>query len=362
MKRGLVVRDSAEIADAEWDARIGALQAFMAGEELDFALIYGDVFRSDDIGYLTNLCIYWNEGIVAVPSQGAPVFLTKLSPRVHTWMRRTSTITDLRSAKTFGQLVATLLEDYRAGAVGLVDADLWPAAVVDELRELNPDWDLRLLGSVVRDQRALPSPAEVELLRRGADILSRAADTASTLGLSVTDRVAVLERDIRGGGFTDVIINTSATDDGVVSLQVTGEYRHGWLHTSRLAAIDGETPWMSLLPAALNAAIESMRPGATLSSLAHAAQTQLAGLPDDATWHLRCVNQSDMATNGELQLCSEDPPAAMGEVVVMSLEVLFPGHQHAVVADTIMLTADGVERLTAPTYTHIVSTRLESIQ
>ena len=76
MKRGLVVRDAEEIADSEWAARVGALQSELAAAGVDIALIYNDVSRGDDIGYLTNLCIYWNEGVLAVPATGEPAMLT----------------------------------------------------------------------------------------------------------------------------------------------------------------------------------------------------------------------------------------------------------------------------------------------
>jgi hypothetical protein len=347
VKRGLVVRDRSEIADAEWDGRIEAVQSVMADQGLDFVLVYGDVFRSDDIGYLTNLCIYWNEGVVAVPAQGPPLFLTKLSQRVHSWMRLTSTMTDLRSGKTFGDLVTGLVAGGGAGTLGLVDADLWPASIVDEIRAAIPGWDLRMLGSLVRDQRAVPSPAETELLRAGAAILSDAVDTASAPGLSTTERIASLERDIRGGGFTDVAIQTDLTDDGLLCLQVSGEYRHGWPHASRLVATEGQTVLLRVLPAALAAAIRSVRPGASWDSLTAAAESELVGLPDDAVWELRCVNQADMATNGEL-LSAEHRrrTPGVGEAVVLSLEVLHSGNARSVVAETILITADGAELLT----------------
>lgn len=348
MKRGLVVRDRSEIADAEWSARIDAVQSVMADDGLDFVLVYGDVFRSDDIGYLTNLCIYWNEGVVAVPAQGEPLLLTKLSQRVHSWMRLTSTMTDLRSGKTFGDLVRGLVAEGGTGTLGLVDADLWPASIVDEIRQAIPGWELRMLGSLVRDQRAFPSPAELELLRTGAAILSRAMDTASAPGLSTTERIASLERDIRGGGFTDVAIQTDLTDGGVLSLQVSGEYRHGWPHASRLVATEGQSQVLQVLPAALAAVIRSVRPGVAWDSLTAAAQRELVGLPDDAVWELRCVNQADMATSGELLSAAHHRrPPEVGEAVVLSLEVLHSGNARSVVAETILVTADGVELLTA---------------
>tara|TARA_B110000503_G_C7172487_1_gene425021 strand:- start:5216 stop:6253 length:1038 start_codon:yes stop_codon:yes gene_type:complete len=344
VKRGLVVKDPTEISDAEWDARIGAVQLVMAESGLDFTLVYGDVFRSDDINYLTNLCIYWNEGVVAIPLVGAPILLTKLSPRVHTWMRKTSTMTDLRSGAGFGELAEKLVVDTPHGVLGLVDADLWPAPIVDEISAAIPGWEVKMLGSVVRDQRALPSPAETTLLRRGSKILSDAVAAASGPGLSPTDRIAQLERDLRGGGFTDTAIEVSQAPEGVLTLEVTGQYRNGWPHASRLV-VTGQTPlWQPLLPAALEAAIAAVHPGAPWASVVAAAATHLSALPSDTLWAIRCVNQADMATNGEL--LSAERTLNSGEVVILALELLHSGSTRSVVAETLLVTADGAEQLT----------------
>ena len=346
MKRGLVVRDRSEVSDGEWEGRVASLQTLMATEGLDLVLVYGDVFRSDDIGYLTNLCIYWNEGVVAVPATGEIAFLTKLSPRVHTWMRKVSTVTDLRSGKNFGELVNGLLADQKPGVVGLVDADLWPQSILDDVRANVADWELRLLGPVVRDQRAIPSPAELKLLRRGARILADAAERASEPGLAAHERVAALERLMRGGGFTDLMIETRCCGNDAVSLQVTGEYRHGWLHASRIVAEGSQAPWIRDLRESLRSAIEASRAGTSASALQTAAEHKLVDLPDGSSWDLCCVNQADLATNGELQSVDHEASFLPGSVMVISVELVVPGLAHASVAETVLLTEDGAEPLT----------------
>src|SRR5262249_20794045 len=154
VKRGLVLLDPAEVPEREWAERVGAVRAYMAAHGIDVALVYGDTYQSDDIAYLTNLCIYWNEGIVAVPAQRDPVLLTTLPPRVPPWMRLTSTIKEIHSGRSFGALAVQLLGDRRPGTLGLVGAALWPAAVVAELAAALPDWTIEHLGPVVRDRRA----------------------------------------------------------------------------------------------------------------------------------------------------------------------------------------------------------------
>ncbi|NEK59117.1 hypothetical protein GCU56_14720 [Geodermatophilus sabuli] len=346
MKRGLVVMDPAEIPGTEWTDRVRRLQERMSAEGLSLALVYGDVFRSDDIGYLTNLCIYWNEGIVAVPAEGEPAFLTKLSPRVHPWMKATSTVADLRSGKSFSQLTAGLVEGREPGVIGLVDAALWPATVVEQVTGAAPAWEVRLLGGIVREQRLVPSAAELALLRDGARSLGRAMDQATGSGGQPAEAVAVLEGEVRSAGFTDLMTEVSRTSDGVVSLEVTGEYRHGWLHAGRILDPSSPEPhWLPTLRAGFEAAVGAVDGAARFSDVTAAAEAVLGDLPADAAWYVRCVNQADMATNGEYESVSPTTPLPDGAVVVVGIEVVFADGGRAAVAETVLVGPHGAERI-----------------
>ena len=122
MKRGLVTLDASGRAD-----RLRAFQRHLGVDGLAAAAIYGDVHRSGDLTYLTNLCLYWNEGVLVVPADGEPVLLTKLSARVQPWMRETSTLRDVRSGPDLASLLAGLLQGRAPGVLGLVDRAWWPA-------------------------------------------------------------------------------------------------------------------------------------------------------------------------------------------------------------------------------------------
>lgn len=355
MKRGLVLLDPAEIPEAQWRDRVAALQDRMRAEGVDVALIYGDVSRSDDIAYLTNLCIYWNEGMLAVPAEGDPAFLTKLSPRVHPWMRRVSTITDVRSGKSFGALVGGYLEPpdgVTAGTVGLVDARLWPSAVLEEITgevTAASGRQVKHLGAVVREQRLIPSGQELALLRRAAGILAAAAAEAASPGLPAGERAAIVERELRGSGFLDVQALVSAAADGASSLQVTGQYRNAWVHASRLAPggpPGEEAGWPDAMGDALTAAVGAAEEGATAAHLTTVAEPALAGLPATAGYGVRWVNQADMATGGEYADYPPDLPMTAGSVVVITVETVFADGRTAAIADTVLVNNDGAESLT----------------
>jgi Xaa-Pro aminopeptidase len=347
MKRGLVLLDPAEIPAREWRDRVTALQRELADGGIDVALIYGDVSRADDIAYLTNLCVYWNEGILVVPSHGEPAFLTKLSARVHPWMRLVSRVTEIRSGRSFGELAAKFLGPGDGGTVGLIDAGLWPAVVAAQIREALPDWRVRPLGGLVRARRQVPSGSELALLQRGAGLLAQAAAAATADGLTAAGRIALAERELRRNGFLDVIASTTRTADGVETVQITGQYRYLWLHVSRLTGT-GAAAWPSALRRAIGAATAAVSPGTTAAGLDAAIRPLLADLPAGASAVIHWVHQADMATNGEYASYSPDLPMPAGSVVVISIEVRFPSGGYATVAETLLVNQDGTACLTDP--------------
>jgi creatinase/prolidase-like protein len=312
MKRGLVVLDPAEVSEAERAGRVLRLQRRLAAEEITIALDYADVHRSDDLAYLTNLCLYWNEGILAVPVVGEPTFVMKLSPRVHPWMRRSSTLTDLRSGKGFTALVEGLLEGMEPGVLGLVDAGLWPATAVEEVAAAAPGWEIRPLGGLVRELRLVPSAAERVLLRDAQAHLEAALSAAAGAGVGDGERIALVEQALRGAGFTDVLAEVVHGPDGVSSVDVTGQYRFCWVRGARL--VEGASaPWVAGLEKAL------------------------AGLPAGAVGSVAVVHQADLSTGGDYADPGEPLPA--GAVVVVAVEVLFPDGGRVAVTETVPVEA-----------------------
>jgi len=345
MKRGLVLLDSAEIPAEEWYGRVAAVQRELQADGTDVGLIYGDVSRSDDIAYLTNLCVYWNEGILAVPAYGHPVFLTKLSLRVHSWMQLISTVTEIRSGRSFAELVAKFLGPGDGGTVGLIEAELWPGPVAAEIRQALAGWDVRELSGLVRARRQVPSPAEVALLRHAAGLLVETATVAAAPGLTDRERIAAAERGLRGAGFLDVLADTARTADGVTSVRITGQYRYLWLQASRLADT-ATAAWPDLLRQAIAVAVTAAVPGATAADLHEAARSALDRLPAGAISDVRWVHQADMATNGEYADYPSGLPIPAGSVVVVGIDVRFADGTHAAVAETVLAAADGPVCLT----------------
>ena len=314
MKRGLVVLE--EWAPAELRARVEALQQRLAERGVEAAAIYGDVHRSGDLTYLTNLCLYWNEGLLLVPAEGEPTFLTKLSPRVHPWMRATSTVADLRSGPDLVRLVVEWLSGRQPAVLGMVERGWWPAPLLRSLAAALPGWQLRDLGPLVRSARLRPSPRELGLLRESATIAGRAWRVGAVPGLGVTERAARVERAARERGVEDVLVRASDS-----WLEVTTEYRGYW---AAVAGGLGARPD----PAPLAAAEARLRPGVSRRDLERDGVSLL--------------HHVDLETAGDHRP-DEDRDAPLEEGVVVALSAGRPGER---VTHTYLVTAGGPERLT----------------
>lgn len=340
MKRGLVVLKPEEVGAEEFSLRVARLQNALGNLGVECALIYGDVYHSGDITYLSNLCIYWNEGLLAVPAQGPVTFFTKLSPRVHPWMRRTSVVEDLRSGPNLAELFRTYLADRPAGAVGLVEASWWPKLLADELRAKLPDRPLKDLGPVVRRFREQPSGAELALLARGAEISGEAVALGLDPALTNPERAGRAEMRARMAGVEDVYVFARPLEELGDTLEVITEYRGYWTAAGR--TIWRKRPaWAGLLEAAYREAEARLRAGSSLPGLQQAAGG-LPGLTIDLLHH------TEVETGGDFRLPEEaNRPLAAGAVVTMVVRRRLEGPGEAVLADTYAIEEGGARRLTA---------------
>jgi hypothetical protein len=344
MKRGLVVLDPKEIPPEELQSRITHLQRELRQQGISAALVYGDVYRSSDISYLSNLCIYWNEGVIAVPAQGEPVFLSKLSSRVHPWMRAISNLQDLRSGPDLAELARKYLAQMPQGVLGLMEMDWWPASLVQDLQDKLAGWQLRDLGPLVRTVRKHPSPAELRLLKGSAKISAEAAETGANAALSNPERAGVAEKLARMAGVEDVLVYCHPASAQIDTIEVFAEYRGYWTLAARLVA--REVPaWLRAVHKAYQVCGRELRAGIDVAKLHQAAGTALAG--ERLKWRIDLIHHVDLETDGEYRSLTEQAaPVGVGSVVGMKLEVTFDDGSQAALADTFFITEKGAECLT----------------
>lgn len=326
MKRGWV--EAVGERRPVYDARVERLRAFLRSRGLQVALIYGDVYRSDDIAHLTNLCIYWNEGVVAVPADGSPVFLAKLSKRVHPWMARTSTIQDLRASQSLPELIGEFLAELGHGAVGLVDRDWWPAPLVDGIADVAPGREFVNLPDAVRTLRFMPDELDRERLERAGALVANAIAAAQHAGGDPAQRLGALELVARRGGARDV--NASCREvGGGVQIECRVQFADVWAYGARLVGGDD----LAQLQAMLDKMAARLRPGGRRSSFMELARAQA---------RTSLTSHCDIATAGELRSrTARDDFLQSGEVVALAVAT-----ESGLLADTYLVNADATTPLT----------------
>lgn len=341
MKRGLAVLDAAETSPAVFASRLDAVRECLAGSGAQVALIYGDVSRSGDIHYLTNLCLYWNEAVLAVPLRGDAALITKLSKRVQPWMHRTSILTDIRSGPRLAEGMGRLLDERtggRSGRIALVDMPWWPNDLVAELRAALPQAELQDLGSVVRDRRLLPSAEETSLLRRGARLLEEAMASIWARSRNAHERTALTVRDIRRAGFQDATVSCGKLEDGSEFADAIGQYRYVWLRRSRPRG----GPSANVANTALDAALHTARPGTTEMELSRLAAVEVGS---GYRLALSSIPHPDIETRGLFRGSADARrPLREGEVVCMTLSLAGEAGVLAA-ADTVKITRNGAASL-----------------
>lgn len=327
MKRGLV--EAAGPNRDVYEARLDRLREHLRAAGVQAGLIYGDVYRSDDIAHLTNLAIYWNEGVVAVPVDGPPVFLAKLSKRVHPWMQRTSIFTDLRASQKLPELIGSYFDELAPGTVGFVDRAWWPADLVDGVVAAAPGRDYIDLPDMVRRERLVPDELDrADLERAGSLVAAGLAGAAAATG-DVADRLAALELAARGGGARDVLASCREVPAGV-QIECTVQFANVWARGARLVGNSDRSL------DSLESAAAALRAGARLADV----QAAVAG---DAT--VSIVSHCDLATGGDLRgLADAAEPLPEGAAVTLAVST-----GGVTVADTYVVQSDGATPITQQT-------------
>jgi hypothetical protein len=337
--------DPAEIPPGELDQRAGALRAELRARGLAAALVYADVYHSGDLGYLSNICLYWNEALLAVPADGQAALLTKLSPRVANWWRATSNLRDFRSGRVLAKLAEGFLAERGPGGVGLVELDWWPGTLVDDVRAAAGGRELTDLGSVVRRRRQSPSPAEAELLRQASRLTARSVAAALDGGLTNHERAGKAELTARLGGAEDVNVYCHSSTADADTVEVVSEYRGYWTGAARVLA-KGDCAWAGPLAAGYQAAAAALAAGATAAAVRAAGRAALAALGPDARVDL--MQHTDLETDGGYRYLADGAePLADGAVVTLRVELGLADGSAAVLADTFEVGSATAACLTA---------------
>jgi hypothetical protein len=246
MKRGLIGWDPAELPRAALEARLAELHRHIADIGVQALVAFGDVWRSNDVRYISNYMPYWNRAFTVVSPGEAPILLCALSPRVYPWIRSVTLHETIVPSPNLVAQLGKLCTERGWTRIGVLDH----AGLPYDLHEQLAAEKLEVVDVPREGVRPTASESELGMHRRSAKLARAALEAELANGaVGLTDRQVTgrLERALRRAGAEDlfVLISNGRTPpvpaDGQVfgrqsSVTVTLEYNGHWARVSRNAA------------------------------------------------------------------------------------------------------------------------------
>jgi len=218
MKRGLMDWRKDLLPEEALVTRRDKFVSLIKDNDLDCAVIFGDVASADELFYLTNFAPYWSDGAAIVTKEGQYQIVTGLSARVNHWVMEITGFEEknvMAAGPKLSAKVVSLLQKLLpvGGKVGLV-GNCTPYKLVTALQEAG--FKLSFLESAQKELLASRDQAYSDTLKEGADLLnnvlhsvfnklSQETMTRKTLALEI-------EHKCRMQGVTDILILTAGED------------------------------------------------------------------------------------------------------------------------------------------------------
>ncbi len=229
MRRGLIAWSKEQVPPSALEARVRRVQQALGAQGLDALLAYTNFPRPAAVSWLTHFIPYWNEALVAVLPDGAPLLLASFSKRMHPWIREVSHVGEIFPAPDLGRAAAAFLEKRALERVGVVDLELLPWSVAEPIG----------IGVELIDASeffaALRQPAdrhENALAARATRIAERALAALPSRPRNACEILSAVESTARREGAEEIIPRTSRIGDGnAVELSVA--YKGAWIRLCR---------------------------------------------------------------------------------------------------------------------------------
>jgi Xaa-Pro aminopeptidase len=252
MKRGLISWDAEELPPAELATRLANVQAVMRTKAVDALVVYSDVWRSNDVRFLSNYMPYWNRAFAVVPRDEKPILLCSLSPRVYPWIKSVTVHETIVASPSLPVALFKLCTERGWTQVGVCDLDGLPA----DLHAQMLAGKVRIVDIPRSEIRPGPTEAEVRMHARAARLAREVLDAelASADGHTDHELTGNLERLLRRAGAEDAVIlvcdgkgppvpAAGATVGKHTSVVVAVEYNGHWAKVTRnLAGVTSRLP------------------------------------------------------------------------------------------------------------------------
>ena len=246
MKRGLIAWDKARLPPEAFTTRLDVFNQLLDRYDVGALVVYTDVWRSNDVRFVSNFMPYWNRAFAVIGRGEKPILLCSLSPRVYPWIKTVTIHETIVPSPNLPVQLLKLATERGWSRVVFLDYEGLPNDLYTQIRAA----PLEVVDIPRNQVRAAPDAAEIEMHRHAAKIAREAlgaAVTGTATGLTEFALIGRLERMIRRGGAEDLVAlvadgrsgfrpATGQPVGGKTSVMVAVEYNGHWAKIARNVA------------------------------------------------------------------------------------------------------------------------------
>jgi len=371
----------------EYERRVGGLRRAMAGQGLEYLLVYSNPACSGPVRYVGNFDTFLGNSIVVLPLEGDLTLATDSvmhSEPMHsciwtTWIRDVRAghhPATVRSAENIVDFVVDALRENRllAASGGLVSARSLPYELMGRLAELLPEGSLIPADAVFESVRGIKSEVELAALRKSARYASIGLDTvfekAAPGSTEKELRAEAVYAMVRAGADMPTFALTSGPRSGLKHAEPTDRRieagdmlfidvcapHRGYMSDVARTGVLGKAnrQQKEMLETALemrDRVVEAVKPGARICDLQQIAEgiAKRRGLAD--YYYPTGFGHGIGTSVVESPILFPDSEAQLEENMVFSLEpmIVIEGVGTAVFEDMILVTSTGADVLSDAT-------------
>ena len=371
----------------EYERRVGGLRRAMAGQGLDYLLVYSNPACAGPVRYVGNFDTFLGNSIVVLPLEGDLTLATDSvmhSEPMHsciwtTWIRdvrpghHPGTV---RTAENIADFVVDVLRENRlqAASGGLVSARWLPHDIMGRVAQLLPEGNLVPADALFEGVRGIKSQVELVALRKSARYASIGLDTVfEKVAPGTTEKQLSAEAVYamaKAGADTTMFALTSGPRSGLKHAEPTDRRieesdmlfvdvcapHQGYMSDVARSGVLGKAneQQKEMLETALemrDRVVEAVKPGARICDLQQIAEgiAKRRGLAD--YYYPTGFGHGIGTSVVESPILFPDNEAQLEENMVFSLEpmIVIEGVGTAVFEDMILVTSTGAEVLSDAT-------------
>jgi len=375
LKRGCSTWDSAQVPQAEFQARLDAVRREMARRDLDALVIYGDNYSFADLCYLTNYFPKVRGGIAIVPRDGAISMLLNIGSRDVPFAKTLTWVEDVRASSQVGGDGAKMIleKGFAKAKIGLADSGHgFPLPQLEDMKNALPNASWQNCDDIFAPLRLAKTARELGAMSEAGRLLNEVCAGAAAFikpGRKEFEIVADIDRLARDKGAEDLRILAGASRLNPPSfkqaasvgahwaLYLAVQHERYWAEAGRTFILNSDGKIHSAYDRAkaiVAAMAKQLRPNGNVGAIDETARKELGEFYAQASvyglangiglnqWEAPFLNQSDADEVGAAAVGA----TTLSENMTLALRVTIESEGKIVLyGDSFQLTAGGARSL-----------------